>query len=394
VCRPDEAPEYRLFGASTPGYAALRAQRERRGAAEEVRALYVALTRARRRVVVSGRFGWEAKPLALSETFADLLQHRRGGVPALAAEILAAEAEGRTELVRDGVRWRFPALEARTRADFALGAAVLPTPDVASEAEIAAQAARLARLGAAARARMERPRSRGAAPEKDSDEQGLAVRQGDASAGRRAGATHGLDRASALAIGTAVHAALEGLDLFGPLAEARARAQAALLGPLVDALGAARAAAAEREARGVLAAFFDGPLFELLRRLAPHVVARELPVLLAPDPLEMDGAGLPGSSGERLGDVLADPIGCWSGVVDLVYRDPASGRLVIADYKTDRVPAAEAAARAGAYRTQGRVYAHALQAALGLAAPPRFELWFLASGRIEPVGLEEPHAPA
>jgi ATP-dependent exoDNAse (exonuclease V) beta subunit len=156
----------------------------------------------------------------------------------------------------------------------------------------------------------------------------------------------------------------------------------------VDALGAgAAAAAAEAEAQRLLAAFFDGPLLEALRRLAPHVVARELPVLLAPEALEPFRPLEAARAGEREGEPPADPVGCWSGVVDLVYRDPASGRLVIADYKTDRVPPAETAGRALGYRGQGRVYARALQESLGLAEPPRFELWFLDSGRIEPVAL-------
>jgi ATP-dependent exoDNAse (exonuclease V) beta subunit len=80
-------------------------------------------------------------------------------------------------------------------------------------------------------------------------------------------------------------------------------------------------------------------------------------------------------------------------VVDLVYRDPATGDLVIADYKSDRVGREAAAARALAYRRQGRVYAEALRAALGLPALPRFELWLLEAGRIETVALEGPGGP-
>jgi len=369
VCRADEPPEYRLLGASTPGFHALRALREKKGRAEEVRALYVALTRARRRVVVSGRFAAAGKPLEGAACFADLLCHRRGGLPDLVAEALAAADGGRSEIAQGGVRWRFPALEG---AAASAGPRAAAPPDLASAEEIAGASKRLAHLGAEARLRAGRSRSRGAAPEKDAerDELRLEDRLGAEEGASRGSPARKPDRDTALAIGTAVHAALEGLDLAGPAAEARARAERALAERLARELGPVAAATAEREARRLLAGFFEGTLFEALRRLAPHVVARELPVLLAPDA---------GDEGPEA------PVGCWSGVVDLVYRDPATGELAIADYKTDRVSADDACTRALGYAAQGRVYARALQAALGLPARPRFELWFLDPGRIEVV---------
>ena len=61
-----------------------------------------------------------------------------------------------------------------------------------------------------------------------------------------------------------------------------------------------------------------------------------------------------------------------------LYRDPGSGEYVIADYKTDRVPDDEGLqSRARTYRAQGEAYIRAVQDALGLENPPRFELWFL-----------------
>ena len=374
VCRGDEPREYRLLGASTPGFHALEALRGRKRRAEDVRTLYVALTRARRRVVVSGRFALETRPAGEARSYADLLRHRRGGLPDLAHETLAAAREGRTDVVQGGVRWRFPALE-RAAAGAGARAGAAACPGLASAEAIAAASERLALLGAAARARARRPRSRGAAPEKDAgrDELRLEERLGaEAGAGRTAPAL-GPARDAALAIGSAVHAALERLDLGGSEGEARAQAEAALAKRLRGELGSGRdAAAAEREGRRLLAGFFGGPLFEGLRGLGPNVVARELPVLLA--------------AGE--GDGADAPVGCWSGVVDLVYRDPATGELAIADYKTDRVTAEEAPARARGYRAQGLVYARALRAALELPALPRFELWFLGPGRIEVVPLD------
>jgi len=97
-------------------------------------------------------------------------------------------------------------------------------------------------------------------------------------------------------------------------------------------------------------------------------LARELPVLLPPPD----------------GDI--GPVGFVAGAVDLLYRDPASGALVVADYKTDAVERpAELADRAKAYAAQGAQYVRAVCEGLRLSEKPRFELWFLNAGRIEVV---------
>ena len=98
--------------------------------------------------------------------------------------------------------------------------------------------------------------------------------------------------------------------------------------------------------------------------LADRIVARELSVLLPPD--SPDG-----------------PVGYLTGVIDLVYRDPSSGDLVVADYKTDSLPdAATLHDRAAAYARQGAIYQRAVREALDLSYTPRFELWFLDADRI------------
>ena len=80
-------------------------------------------------------------------------------------------------------------------------------------------------------------------------------------------------------------------------------------------------------------------------------------------------------------------VGYLSGTIDLVYRDPLGGQLVVADYKTDEVVGDEQIqARTAAYADQLAIYVRALQEALGLDEPPRSELWFLAAGRVVPVG--------
>jgi ATP-dependent exoDNAse (exonuclease V) beta subunit len=90
-------------------------------------------------------------------------------------------------------------------------------------------------------------------------------------------------------------------------------------------------------------------------------------VLLAPDP----------------GDEYA-PLGYHPGSIDLLYRDPRDGRIVVVDYKTDRAENVEAlAARMAKHREQGAIYRRAIREALCLPYTPRFELWFLRADHIE-----------
>ncbi|HUK12789.1 MAG TPA: PD-(D/E)XK nuclease family protein, partial [Thermoanaerobaculaceae bacterium] len=235
--------------------------------------------------------------------------------------------------------------------------------------ELAARSERLAALRPRAAERMRRPFSAAASEEAHRllDEAALEAAFGDGAGEEVAAARRAREaaREAAADAGTAVHRALEALELDGDLAAALAR-QRALLPAYLDALSASgtRDAALARAAR-VLDGFAASALFERLSEIAPHVVAREVAVLLPPD-----GAA-------------EAPVGFVSGAIDLVYRDPRTGDLVVADYKTDEVASdAEIAARAGAYAAQGAVYVRALREALGLPAPPRFELWFLAAARI------------
>jgi hypothetical protein len=170
-------------------------------------------------------------------------------------------------------------------------------------------------------------------------------------------------------VGTAVHAALEVLDL-GETAEQQRRPSVerakSLLALLVGPDARARLGEAEARVEVLLERFFAGDLHPRLRALAPHVIARELPVLLAAE------------DGEE------GPVGFVAGAIDLLYRDPESAELVVADYKSDAVASvAEAGRKAADYRGQGECYVRAVQQALALDRPPRFELWFLAIGHVQ-----------
>ena len=165
------------------------------------------------------------------------------------------------------------------------------------------------------------------------------------------------------ALGSAVHAVLEALDLSLPPQASLAAARGQLEARLPQWFGAAQLAAGRLELDALLEEIAQGALFAHLFELGESVVARELPVLLRAGP---DDAALAYGSGS----------------IDLLYRDPLDGQLVVVDYKTDRAPDTGALeARAAHHAGQGRFYVRALRAAFALPADPRFELWFLRHDR-------------
>ncbi len=74
-----------------------------------------------------------------------------------------------------------------------------------------------------------------------------------------------------------------------------------------------------------------------------------------------------------------------TGTIDLVYRDPASGAPVVADFKSDAVDDEGVHALVVRYAPQLDLYARSVSDALGLAIPPRRELWLLALDRVVPL---------
>ncbi len=335
----DEATlAYSLFGWSTPAALAAAEDAARVEAAERVRLLYVAMTRAKDRLVLVGRWPAVLPDTAPSgaRTMLDLLLHRGS------ADVLAVVDTGG---VRDpfGVLWRRCGGSGVVAPQEGDRPAAEPPPAVGSAER------RVARV------RQERPLSAPASAEAHRLLDEIEEPDGGARAPRGSGDA---ERGIARAAGTLVHEVLEHLDLAGDL-EAQ--------------WGAARAAARSREESGavpkgtaarveeILGLLERGPLGTRLAGLAGAVLARELPVLLPPE----------GDEG---------PVGFVTGVVDLVYRDSAGG-LVVADYKTDRVSAGEEIAeRAAVYAPQLRLYVRALQGALDFPEAPRAELWFLAAG--------------
>ena len=383
----DGRTEIRLFGAPSLGYDRVEAERARVETAERVRTLYVAMTRAKDRLVLAA--AWpddsgkgEPRSAAFARTHLDLLLSRPDRPAEPLADLWARAAEeGGPVADPSGALWKFPAHWPELRAGLGEEQSAGEQPELPSPKEVARASAALRIDRAAAAAHSARPFG-GAASEEAHEllRQQLAERRlgeetstasefpplpvegGETGEGGQGGE---VARAAAMAAGGAVHRALEEWDLAADPQAERARQGTLLpayLTPLAagDVLERAHSRAAE-----ILDLFSAGGLVDRLRRLRDGVLARELPVLIPP------------------GDGPLSPVGVVAGTIDLLYRDPVSGELVVADYKTDEAAtAADLERRAASYAPQGAAYVRAIQEALELTSTPRFELWFLRADRV------------
>ena len=366
------------------GFAAASERRTAVTRAEQVRTLYVAMTRARRSLVVSGRLDkGEARK---QRSHADLLS--RTLAPAL-REARAAAAPGRGRVESGGRPFVFLALTGpagpetsgrkRVPGTFSQERAVPPTLEARRTLTGSAAPAppsprspqrpstlRLPVIGDAERrtalARAAKP-YRAAASSRDAG----SLPAPDELVGRPSAIPAGpsrpteLGRELAREIGIALHSFFERFDWATPDEERAFAAEQEVLIRELEARvpGGSSRRAALRRANALLARLRRGRLWAQLRALAPYVLGREVPVLIPP---ELDRG----------------PLCCTAGTIDFVYRDSQSGQLVAADYKSgdaDRgIPLRERGER---YRSQGMAYCQALTQAWELSAPPRFELWFL-----------------
>jgi ATP-dependent exoDNAse (exonuclease V) beta subunit len=358
------------------------------------------MTRAEERMVLLG--AWPESPAEGSAgpdqagSYLDLLASRFEGVGSMTDLWHAAESSG-GRLDRHGARWVFPALlpaeasaagpsEAEAGSE-AAERANRPTPE-----EVIAEAERLRSLRRAAAARSARKVSAPASQEAHRRLEELLDARFEEGGGAEGGGDEAARRGAAMAAGSAVHRVLEDLDLArlsddpaGELARHRERLDEFLRpyfhGTSTETGASASIGEASAEARRRVEEVLDrlgadtgeGGVLARLAALRDHVVSRELPVLL---PAESE-------SSEAAGD---GPVGFVSGALDLLYRDPESGDLVVADYKTDRVEVegdlSALTDLVGAYAPQARLYARAVREALDLPEPPRAELWFLWAGRV------------
>lgn len=349
--------EFCLFGVPTLGWFEVARDQERVSTAETVRLLYVALTRPQKRLVVCGKRNLpDGDAAATGNTLESLLRQRlRNGTELSGA---FGEQRGQAIELRDAfdVLWRIPFVETSEQS--------VVRPQVASKLDLEPLVAELDLLrDARAQAWKKRgqPRLRTASRADDGHEW---VRLSEAGGG---GEEEGWSpRAStdpelARAVGTAVHRALELLDLEAePIGALRTQIEGladAVRGfvpqsRLLEVVRTARELLEEADRRGILYELFD-------RR--DQILGREVPVLL-PD--------------EESGGAIV-------GTLDLLYRDPNTGQLVVADFKTDVLQSQEQfEQRREHYLAQGQVYQDAVALMFPDEESPAFELWFLSANRI------------
>ncbi|HSL17196.1 MAG TPA: UvrD-helicase domain-containing protein [Methylomirabilota bacterium] len=348
--------ELELFGWRSPGMAAAERRRDLQAKAEAVRLLYVAMTRAKQRLVVSG--GWttpgETVAPRHASSLVELVAHR--GDPSVIGRLLERGVDREADR-EPGVSWVVPALVDE--------APVPPGPDpepLASAIDAAAVAADAGAVARARRAAADRMAARWSSPASDAAHRGGARLEADPEAETPAGGV-AARRDTAAVVGTVIHRLLESLDLSAELAPQVEGSRKEVIAAAAAELGADDRPAAAERLGGLLDCLARGSCLCRLGEVAPSVVARELVVLLWP--------------------IADDGTSVVSGAVDLVYTDPDDGRLVVADFKTDAVATdAEVADRVERYRPQLATYAGALQQALELDGPPHTELWFLDADRI------------
>ena len=376
AARVGDGLELRVLGAPSLLFDQVAARRAQVADAERVRLLYVGMTRARERLVLSG--AWPAFLQRKTPGMHSLLLEQRRELPDLAdltRRLADAARAGRSCVDVAGARFVLPVLRVDAEPEPA------PVAGAARAEEVAMDAASVIARQRDAEARMARPLGGVASAAEPAGVVGGAGPSRPAGAPPPADAAGGSEqREIARLTGIAVHRAFERLDLTLPAGEALTRAASRLeLPPGTHALPAERTAALAAARRLLDGVAGGGRLCERLDRIRQQVVARELPVLLPPDAHD-------------------DAVGFVSGTLDLVYRDPDTARFVVVDVKTDAVAddAAALAALAARHARQGEIYRRALREGLGLATEPRFELWFVAADRwiaSDPDGSNDPGDP-
>jgi ATP-dependent helicase/nuclease subunit A len=347
--------EYQLFGVPTLAWDCVLRERERSAEAERVRLLYVAMTRAKQRLVLTGLWpdhrrhsGRGQKGQAIEH-----LQPRIESTEGLEGWLSGPALDGASDFVDGfGARWLLPDLEAGEAA--APSGTRVNGAELPSESEVCDASHRLAGLRVSAAERMLRPVAAAASARgREGDDPEVFERGGSRDNG-----------AAARAIGSAIHRALEEFDFSADLEEEVERQRDAVARDLAQSTDDNRADETVAAGTQLWDQVARGRLFARLRELSDRIVARELSVLSPP----IDDAG---------------PVGYFTGQIDLVYRDPDSDEMVIVDYKTgalgdrDGLRSPEAS-----YVQQGDAYRRALESAFELPYTPRFELWFLRDDEI------------
>ncbi len=361
------ACELRLFGFDGGFLSEERERARARARAEEVRTLYVAMTRAKDHLVLLGRDPKHETAVDQVPALWELLSEREESWPAWSDRFQSEEISW---LDDHGVEFGFARrwlAEASPLPDAPRSSVAL---DGLIESTAALEAGRHTRLE-----RMQTPRFMAASSSKiaaaDSVMREDLVADDLLVVSRRLSATgesgEHLPREVARAVGTAVHAALETWNPADSPASAlaTARQQADLV--LRSLLAPVHLDAARPECHRCLGAFFSSESSSRIRSGQLRILARELPFLLTPSSTDPALQGIRGS-------------------IDLLLEESSSGNLIVVDYKTDRDPAPTvhspeslapfAATPPSPHAAQPSLYLRAIRAAYS-TRPLHFELWHL-----------------
>lgn len=336
---------------------AMQQRLRREQLAEEMRVLYVGMTRAEHRLVLIGSWKNAARLLAQAEAHPT------------PAQVLACTAP---------LQWALMGTRAHCDTRLHAREPLLAAAPAAGRAAPLEAPGREAAEALARRLAWRYPFSAAAALPAKAAVSDLARRMGAAAAEPPAfdpptflpaGAPEAAAALTAAERGTAVHAVLAALPLV-PMAEADVRAHVEAL-VRAGRLTAAQAAAVPCDALSWLT---RTPLYA--RMAASARVERELPFSHAVPAAALFGA-----------EAGAEPV-LLQGVIDCCFLTDAGWVLV--DYKTDRVPPGEPAARqAAAHAPQLRLYAGALAQLTGLPVAERLVV-LLSARAVEPVPADAP----
>ncbi len=340
---------------------AIEKQIERESLSEEMRVLYVAMTRAREQLIMTA--AWKNAEAGLKK-LSDSIQNPMP--PALLrsapsfVQWLASAA-----LLGDGETIRLRVIPGED-----IDAA--PTDEICGEAEAPAATVDESALDSLRRAlgyryphqkAVELPTKVSATElkrfdETDAEEAAELVKRPEEFEFRRPNFAAGSAKLSAAAIGTATHTFLQYVDL-GKTDSAEALEQELRR---IESAGLISPEEAENVDCAKLLRFFQNEAGQLLRRGKVH---REFRFTLLSDAADCFGADAAGE------EVLLQ------GIIDCLVEEPDG--LSIIDYKTDRVTAEGAAERAEVYRSQLRAYAESAERIFGKRVKRRL-LHFLTPG--------------
>lgn len=320
-------------GQCSLGAVVTRDKWEAREAVERRRLLYVGMTRARERLVLSGGLPGRLSRDSLLALIRDAAEGELGRPAEAGFRVGAAVMEHAVIPVADRPPRRKPAVAAES---------VLP----ASLAEVVARWRERDRRWTEARSR---------------PAEWTATSLMRAAAGPTGARGRGRGQEAARLVGTLAHRVLEGWN-FALAPEELRRCVEAACRAVPDLLPAAEADRVAAELVELLEGFSRSEIYAELRRA--EILGKEMPFAT---PWQEPGAGAAAPTGKPQ---------VMQGTLDLLYR--LDGQVWIGDYKTDRVTAAEAPERAQAYRMQAETYRQAVERSLG--QPVGFKFIFLRSG--------------